>query len=299
MNPLPSTFSYFCLDYIYFVELNEFFWKSVGSTRHYTWIMLHYSWILIVKLNYVWIMMCFHYPWKVQRQQHPGNVFRWPGQGLHYLGKCFPDQLKDNIIWANWTLFSNNETYYPWLIIITTRKRSLGQGNVFTPVCHSVHKGVSLSQHASQVTWQVGLYPEGSLSRGHLSRLISVQGVSVQGVLCPEGLCLGVSVQGVSFQLGSLSRGSLSRGVSVKGSLSRGVSVQGVSVQVGGLCQADPPYGNEQMVRILLECILIFYRIYLIQRIRQKSKQKLEKVDYLILLTPNVMQVAVTIKICI
>ena len=26
-------------------------------------------------------------------------------------------------------------------LIITARKRSLGQGNIFTPVCHSVHKG--------------------------------------------------------------------------------------------------------------------------------------------------------------
>ena len=25
--------------------------------------------------------------------------------------------------------------------IITARKRSLGQGNIFTPVCHSVHRG--------------------------------------------------------------------------------------------------------------------------------------------------------------
>ena len=30
---------------------------------------------------------------------------------------------------------------------ITARKRSLGQGNVFTPVCHSVHGGLA-SQHA-------------------------------------------------------------------------------------------------------------------------------------------------------
>ena len=30
----------------------------------------------------------------------------------------------------------------------------------------------------------------------------------------------------------------------------------GVSVQ-GGLCQGDPPYGKEQAVRILLECILV------------------------------------------
>ena len=26
--------------------------------------------------------------------------------------------------------------------IVTARKRSLGQGNIFTPVCHSVHRGV-------------------------------------------------------------------------------------------------------------------------------------------------------------
>ena len=27
------------------------------------------------------------------------------------------------------------------LCLVTARKRSLGQGNVFTPVCHSVHTG--------------------------------------------------------------------------------------------------------------------------------------------------------------
>ena len=33
--------------------------------------------------------------------------------------------------------------------LITPRKRSLGQGNIFTPVCHSVHRGcVCVSQHA-------------------------------------------------------------------------------------------------------------------------------------------------------
>ena len=30
-------------------------------------------------------------------------------------------------------------------LLITDRKRSLGQGNIFTPVCHSVHRGVCLS----------------------------------------------------------------------------------------------------------------------------------------------------------
>ena len=28
-----------------------------------------------------------------------------------------------------------------WKFIFTARKRSLGQGNIFTPVCHSVHRG--------------------------------------------------------------------------------------------------------------------------------------------------------------
>ena len=51
-------------------------------------------------------------------------------------------------------------------MIFTARKRSYGQGKVFTLVCHSVHRG-SLSQHASQVTWSGGfMCPWGSLSRG-------------------------------------------------------------------------------------------------------------------------------------
>ena len=93
-----------------------------------------------------------------------------------------------------------------------------------------------------------GLCPRGSLSRaasvqegglcpggGSLSR----RGVSIWGVSVQEG----VSVWGVSVHEGSLSRRSLSRGVSVCGSLS----------------WRPPLYGNEQAVRILLECILVVY----------------------------------------
>ena len=36
------------------------------------------------------------------------------------------------------------------LWIITARKRSFGQGNIFTPVCHSVHRRGMVSQHALQ-----------------------------------------------------------------------------------------------------------------------------------------------------
>ena len=56
--------------------------------------------------------------------------------------------------------------------LITTRKRSLGQGNIFAPVCHSVHRGV-VSQHALQVGGSPGPHPGGKLgglARGGVSR---------------------------------------------------------------------------------------------------------------------------------
>ena len=47
--------------------------------------------------------------------------------------------------------------------LMTARKRSLGQGNIFTPVCHSVHRGC--------LVWGVpgpreGLVPGGYLVKG-------------------------------------------------------------------------------------------------------------------------------------
>ena len=122
----------------------------------------------------------------------------------------------------------------------------LRQGNIFTPVCQSVHKGVSVpacpTGHMTRgslfgglclggglcpgvVSVQRGLCPGGFLSKG-----LSVQGVSVQGGLCPRGgLCPGgVSVQGEGLCLGG---GSLSGGR---------VSVQGrVSVRGEGLCPGE------------------------------------------------------------
>ena len=52
--------------------------------------------------------------------------------------------------------------------IFTALKRSLGQGNVFTSVCHSVQGGGVTSQHASQIPWLVswGSTPRGSLHPG-------------------------------------------------------------------------------------------------------------------------------------
>ena len=54
--------------------------------------------------------------------------------------------------------------------IITARKRGLGQGNVFTPVCHSVHEGEEVC-------------PGGGLCSGHLCLAQSVR----EGGLCPWG----------------------------------------------------------------------------------------------------------------
>ena len=84
-------------------------------------------------------------------------------------------------------------------------KRSLGQGNVFAPVCHSVQGGSLYDVTSCLAAWS-HIPSGGSLSRGSLS------GVSVQG-----GSLSGVSVGG-----GSLSREDLCR---------------------GGLCPGDPPYG--------------------------------------------------------
>ena len=95
----------------------------------------------------------------------------------------------------------------------------------------------------------------------------SVRGVSVPGALSRGVSVQGVSVQGVSVQVVSV-RGSLSGAISVKG----GVSVQGGlwGVSVGGLSLGSfclrgsllgrPPCTYVQVVRILLECILVYLK---------------------------------------
>ena len=114
---------------------------------------------------------------------------------------------------------------------------------------------------------------------------VFVQGVSVHWGFLSRGVCPWGSLSRESLSRGSLSRGSL-LGVSVYGSLSGGVCLRGLcpggflprgslsgGLCLGGLCpggslcwvcvrEPPPPYGNEQAVRILLECILV-YRILL------------------------------------
>ena len=68
------------------------------------------------------------------------------------------------------------------------------------------------------------------------------------GALCP-----GVSVQGGGLCPG---RGSLSR---------EGVSVQGGGLYLWDLCQGDPQYSEEWVVRILLEWFLVLHKsVYLV-----------------------------------
>ena len=46
-----------------------------------------------------------------------------------------------------------NRRYYYIVIIFTARKRSLGQGNIFAPVCHSVPRGVYLPRGCTYTPW--------------------------------------------------------------------------------------------------------------------------------------------------
>ena len=82
-------------------------------------------------------------------------------------------------------------------------------GNVFTPVCHSVHKGELASQHVSQVNMtsiQGGL-PSGAGFLHRYGVCLQRQGVCIQWVCIQEELCS----EGVYLQEGSASRGSTSR----------------------------------------------------------------------------------------
>ena len=97
--------------------------------------------------------------------------------------------------------------------IITACKQSLGQGNVFTPVCHPVHREV--------VCIWVVLHPGGLHSRGLPLGEVCLQEVSIQGV-CIHGRVLpprrGLP-QGVLHPEGSAFK---QRGLPPRGSASKG-----------------------------------------------------------------------------
>ena len=113
------------------------------------------------------------------------------------------------------------------LMIITARKPSLGQGNVFTNVCHVVHRGEGSLYDVTSclAAWS-------HVPRRFLSLVpCSFQGVSVQGK-------------------GSLSRGRESLSME-RGSMFRG------SLSMGSLSGRPHPVGEEWAVRIQLERMLV------------------------------------------
>ena len=103
--------------------------------------------------------------------------------------------------------------------IVTARKRSLGQGNVFTRICHSVNRGRGLCMMSLPV-WLPGpmflfggLCPWSHVSSGGLCPWSHVS----SGGLCPwshvssGGLCLWSHVVPCSFQGVFLTETSLDR----------------------------------------------------------------------------------------
>ena len=61
-------------------------------------------------------------------------------------------------------MFTSRRYFSPYLIMIfTAHKRSLGQGNVFTPVSHSVHggRGVHPQADTPRQTNPLGRHPPG------------------------------------------------------------------------------------------------------------------------------------------
>ena len=141
---------------------------------------------------------------------------------IHCRQDCSQVQAKLILIHLRFLCLRNlNQNFYPPKV-----KRSLGQGNVLPPVCHSVRGGGYRPQHASQVTWQ-GAWQSGVLCAGG----------SVQGVCAGGSLCRG-SLSGI---LGDLSAGGSVWGTG--GSLSRRVSVRETPQT------ETPPYGNKQTSR--------------------------------------------------
>ena len=116
--------------------------------------------------------------------------------------------------------------------VITARKQSFCEGYVFTPVCHSVHSGRAC-------------IAGGVRGRGHAWR-----------GMCMAGACM--------------TRGHAWRGCMWQGDMhGRGVCMVGDGVCMLCGTHAPPPRYyeiqsvNARTVRILLECILVFYNFFL------------------------------------
>ena len=102
--------------------------------------------------------------WKEHGTRHkvtsyPPMLIEW-----HTLLKALPSLVVGNKV----TLFHSNVSLVTRHHFITAHKPNLGQGNVFTPVYHSVHKACITCQHDRGSTGQGSLHPGGSASKGGL-----------------------------------------------------------------------------------------------------------------------------------
>ena len=175
------------------------------------------------------------------------------------------------LIYTRWDWATKVIIHSLILPIITARKRSLGQGNIFTPVCHSVHRrghawllggcvcGCSGGMHGcSRGACMVA--PRGDMrgcsKGGHAWLLGGMHG-------CSGGACMVALGGHAWFYLGGM-RGFIWGGM-------RGFIQGGMHGFIRGACmvlfgghawffhffwiQWDTV--NERAVRILLECILV------------------------------------------
>ena len=145
--------------------------------------------------------------------------------------------------------------------MITACKRNLGQSNVFTHVCHSVHRGkVSASGgrglHPGGVCLQGGSVSRGSASRGSASRGSASRGGLHLGRVCIQGVCLGE----VCIQWGRLELGQ----TPLQDSWDRILWNTALSL---------PFTVNKWVVRILLQCFLV--AIFFIKRRKDASLRTL------------------------
>ena len=175
---------------------------------------------------------------------------------LYLLHSLLLTQKKENVHFIQWHGFYRPQTKFAKVMFSQTFVWPQGGSRSLSKEGVSVQgRGVSVQGRGVSVQGRGSLSKGGGLCPGEG---VSVQGrgsLSIQGRgLCPGewGLCLG-----------DLCPGGLCPGVFVQGSLFRGSLSREFSVQVGSLSgkppQTETPYGNERVVRILLECIFVVF----------------------------------------
>ena len=152
--------------------------------------------------------------------------------------------------------------------IITAHKRSLGQGNIFAPVCHSVNRGEYLGRYnpqAGTLPWagtllsvHAGIRSTNGWYAFYWNAFLLPPANEVWGKVIFLHLFVILFTGGSAPGEGLLQGGACSRG----SACSRGCLLQ------GGACSWGVPGGEPpgwlllQTVHILLECILVLLHFY-------------------------------------